>query len=85
MSWSRGVRFVFGLLLAATIASVAAMTLMYVVVGRSPTIASASTLVLRPAGDIPEIVPDVVLPIREGQSLTVRGYVDVIRKANGLG
>jgi protease-4 len=81
VSLSRGVKFVVGLLVAATVVSVGAMTLMYLVVGRSPTIASASTLVLRPSGDIPELIPDVVLPIREGQLLTVRGYVDVIRKA----
>ena len=54
---------------------------MYLAVGRSPTIASSSTLVLRPSGDLPELIPEVVLPIGGGQHLTVRGYVDVIRKA----
>jgi protease-4 len=81
VSLSRGVKFVIGVLVSATIVSLGAMTLMYVAVGRSPAIASSSTLVLRPAGDIPELVPDVVLPLRDGQLLTVRGYVDVIRKA----
>ena len=57
------------------------MTLMYLAMGRSPTIASSSTLVLRPSGDLPELIPEVVLPIGGGQHLTVRGYVDVIRKA----
>jgi protease IV len=81
VSASRGVRFVLGLLLVATFISVAAMTLMYLALGRSPTIASSSTLVLRPSGDLPELIPEVVLPIGGGQHLTVRGYVDVIRKA----
>ncbi len=70
-----------GLLLVATFISVAAMSLMYLALGRSPTIASSSTLVLRPSGDLPELIPEVVLPIGGGQHLTVRGYVDVIRKA----
>ena len=70
-----------GLLLVATFISVAAMTLMYLAMGRSPTIASSSTLVLRPSGDLPELIPEVILPIGGGQHLTVRGYVDVIRKA----
>ena len=70
-----------GLLLVATFISVAVMTLMYLALGRSPTIASSSTLVLRPSGDLPELIPEVILPIGGGQHLTVRGYVDVIRKA----
>ena len=71
----------FGLLLVATLISVGAMTLMYLAVGRSPAIGSSSTLILRPAGDLPELIPEVVLPIADGRDLTVRGYVDVIRKA----
>lgn len=81
MSVSRGVRFVFALLLVATLISVAGMTLIYVAVGRSPRIAASSTLVLRPSGDLPEVVPEMVLPIGGGHGMTVRGYVDVIRKA----
>jgi protease-4 len=81
VSVSRGVRFVFGLLLVATLISVGAMMVMYVAVGRSPVIGASSTLILRPAGDLPELIPEVVLPIADGRSLTVRGYVDVIRRA----
>jgi protease-4 len=81
VSVSRGVKFVFGLLLVATTLSVGAMTVMYLAVGRSPSVASSSTLILRPSGDLPELVPELVLPIADGQFLTVRGYVDVIRKA----
>jgi len=81
VSVSRGVKFVFGLLMVATLVSMGAMTVMYLAVGRSPSVAASSTLILHPSGDLPELVPEVVLPIRDGQSLTVRGYVDVIRKA----
>lgn len=81
VSASRGVRFVIGLLVAATLFSVAAMALLYVMVGRSPTIARQTTLVLRPQGDPPEIVPDLILPGGDGPVLTVRGYVETIRKA----
>lgn len=80
MSVSRGVRFVFGLLVVATLFSVAAMAALYLFVGRSPSVARQSTLVLRPQGDPPEVVPDVILTSR-GQTLTVRGYVELIRKA----
>ena len=71
----------FGLLLVASFISVGAMALMYVAVGRSPDIESSSTLILRPSGDFPELVPEVVFPIADGGWLTVRGYVDVIRRA----
>ena len=71
----------FGLLVVATLVSMGAMTVMYLAVGRSPSVAASSTLILRPSGDLPELVPEVVLPITDGQSLTVRGSVDVIRKA----
>lgn len=81
VSLPRGVKVVLWLLLSATVVSIGGMTLMYAVVGRSPSIGRSSTLVLRPSGDIPELVPDLVLPVRNGQALTVRGYVDVIRKA----
>lgn len=70
-----------GLLLAATLVSVGAMLLMYFAVGRSPRVAPSSTLVLRPSGDLPEAVPEVMLPIADGRALTVRGYVDLIRRA----
>jgi protease-4 len=81
VSASRAVRFVLGLLLLATFASLAAMVAIYLAVGRSPDVAPQSTLTLRPSGSLPEMVPDVVLPISDGRTLTVRGYVELIRKA----
>jgi protease-4 len=76
---SRGVKFVFGLLLIATLASVAAMLLMYLAVSAEPAVAARTTLVLRPSGDLPEVLPDVILGA--GDDLTVRAYVELIRKA----
>lgn len=74
-------RFVFGLLVVATLISATAMAVIYMTMGRSPRIASSSTLVLRPSGDLPEIAPGVVLPIGDSHGMTIRGYVDLIRKA----
>jgi protease-4 len=74
----KGVRFVLGFLLLATAVSVLAMLMLYLVVGQEPSVPNRATLVLRPAGDIPEILPDVILG---GDELTVRNYVELIRKA----
>lgn len=81
VSLSRGVRFVLGLLVVASFISLGVMALLYVAFGRSPGVSEGSTLTLRPAGDLPEMVPDVVLPISNGHTLTVRGYVELIHKA----
>jgi protease-4 len=74
----KGLRFVLGFLLLATVVSVVAMLLLYLAVGQEPSVPDRATLVLRPAGDIPEILPDVFLG---GDELTVRQYVELIRKA----
>lgn len=81
MSVSRGLRLVFGLLIVATLASAAAMFAIYLTLGGEPRVATASTLLLRPSGDLPETVPDLVLPFGESRGMTVRGYVELIRKA----
>ena len=67
-----------GFLLFATALSVVAMLLLYAMVGQEPAIPSRATLVLRPGGDLPEVLPDVILG---GDELTVRNYVELIRKA----
>ncbi len=76
----KGVRFVVGFLLIATMVSVVAMLLLYVMVGREPEVPDRATLVLRPSGDMPEVLPQVILGNNE---LTVRAYVELIRKAKG--
>jgi protease-4 len=76
----KGVRFVFLFLLIATVVSVLGMLMLYVMVGQEPDVPDRAMLVLRPSGEIPEVLPDVVLGEDE---LTVRGYVELIRKAKG--
>ncbi len=76
----KGVRFVIGFLLIATMVSVVAMLLLYVMVGQEPDVPERATLVLRPSGDIPEVLPQVILGADE---LTVRAYIELIRKAKG--
>ena len=74
----KGFRFVVGFLLVATVLSVLAMLMLYMMVGQEPAVPDRATLVLRPSGDIPEQLPEVVFGEDE---LTVRGYVELIRKA----
>jgi len=78
----RGVGFVFVLIGVAAFVSIAGILLLYLLVSREPSIAQQSTLVLRPGGELHEVVPDDVV----GQFLrtdfaTVRGFVDSLRKA----
>ena len=79
----RGLGLVVVLLLMAVAVSAAGMAMIYLMVGpRSPRVASNSTLVLRPGGEIFEIVPDDVLQfVSRAESRTIRGYVDALRKA----
>jgi protease-4 len=75
----KGLRFVIGFLVVATVLSVVAMLLLYVVVSQEPDVPSHATLVLRPSGDLPEVVPE--LAFGAGDDLTVRAYIELIRKA----
>jgi protease-4 len=77
----KGLRFVVAFLVIATVISAGAMLLLYFIVGQEPDVPSRATLVLRPSGDLPEIRPEFVLG--GGDELTVRGYVELIRKAKG--
>ena len=65
--------------MVATLLSVVAMLLLYAVVSQEPRVPSNATLVLSPSGDIPEVLPELLLGGRG--ELTVRGYVELIRKA----
>jgi protease IV len=75
----KGLRFVIGFLVVATVISLGAMVLLYAIVSQEPDVPSHATLVLTPSGDLPEIVPDFALGA--GNELTIRAYVDLIRKA----
>jgi protease IV len=75
----KGLRFVIGFLLVAAIVSVGAMLLLYVLVSQEPDVPAHATLVLEPSGDLPEVLPDLMLA--GGDDLTIRNYVELIRKA----
>ncbi|MEO7134727.1 MAG: S49 family peptidase, partial [Vicinamibacterales bacterium] len=77
----KGLRFVIGFLLIATVISVGAMLLLYVVVAQEPAVPARATLVLKPAGELLEVQPGFVLG--GGNQLTIRSYVELIRKAKG--
>jgi protease-4 len=77
----KGLRFVIGFLLIATVISVGAMLLLYIIVGQEPAVPARATLVLKPSGELLEVQPGFVLG--GGNELTVRGYVELIRKAKG--
>ena len=68
----------FLFLIVATAVSAAAIVMLYIFVGQAPTVPARATLVISPRGDLPEVLPEVVFGAAE---LTVRGYVELIRKA----
>lgn len=76
---TRGTRLVLILLVFATMVSVAGMLLLYALVHVEPRVESRSTLVLRPSGELREVLPDFGW-LRPSE-LTVRGYVELIGKA----
>src|SRR5215203_440474 len=57
------------------------MLLLYIVVAQEPAVPARATLVLKPSGELLEVQPGFVLG--GGNELTVRGYVELIRKAKG--
>ncbi|HXG89791.1 MAG TPA: signal peptide peptidase SppA [Vicinamibacterales bacterium] len=79
----RGVGLVFALLTLAVLMSAVAMAALYLFIGPSaPRVGDGSTLVLRPGGELFEVVPDDVLNFASrSDSRTVRGYVEALRKA----
>ena len=79
----RGVRLVFGLLVLAVLVSIAGIALMYMFVGRAPTVARNSTLVIRLDDDLHEVPSDgVVQQILEGnQPSGLRAVTENLRKA----
>ena len=78
----RGIRVVFTLIGLAVFVSVAAMLLLYVAVSRGPQVPDGATLVLRPGGDLQEVLPDDVLEqFINRDAATVRSFVESLRKA----
>jgi len=77
----RGIWVVIVLIVLAVSVSAIGMLLLISAVGREPQVSSNSTLVLRIGGDLNEMEPGGVLgPFMEGAP-TVRGVVEMLRKA----
>jgi protease IV len=78
----RGVGLVLTLIGMAAFVSVAGLLLMYLLMSRGPSVPDRATLVLRPGGELHEIVPDdVVGQLIGSDSATVRGFVESLRLA----
>jgi protease-4 len=78
----RGLGLVALLIGLAILISVAATAMLYLMVSPGPRVIDNSTLVLRPGGDLVELVPDDVLQfVGPSEARTVRGYVEALRKA----
>ena len=78
----RGVRLVFGLLFLAIAVSVAGVAIMYVAVGKAPTVGRNSTLVVRLDDDLHEVPSEGVAQLFEGNRLTgLRAVLEHLRKA----
>jgi protease-4 len=82
MAVGRGVRFVVIAIAVAIVVSLGGILLLYALVSRGPSVPPAATLVLRPGGQLTEIVPDDVFGQVLGRDAnTVRAFVDSLRKA----
>jgi protease-4 len=78
----RGARFVLVFIGFAVFVSIAAIALMYLLVSRGPAVPSAATLVLRPGGELEEVIPDDVVGQVFGRDVkTVHGFVEGLQKA----
>ena len=75
----RGLRFVLRLFVVFTGLTLLAGVGLYLLVGREPSVPAGSTLVLRPTGGLPEVLPELAFGARD--ELTIRAYVELIRKA----
>ena len=77
----RGVRFVLVFIGLAIMISMAGVVVMYLAVSRGPTIPSTGMLVLRPGGEIQEMVSDDLFGLLGRNTQTVRGFIDGLEKA----
>jgi protease-4 len=78
----RGLGLVVVLIGVAILVSAAATAMLYFMVSSGPRVADTSTLVLRPGGELVEMVADDVLQfVGPSDARTVRGYVEALRKA----
>ena len=78
----RGVRLVLLLVLTSFVLVVAGLAAIYLLLAPSTRVPERSTLVLRPGGELLDIVPgDVLQFIGRSGAHTVHGYVEALRKA----
>ena len=78
----RGIAVILTLLGVAFVVSTAGFALLYLLLGREPSVASNSMLVLRVGGNLAEIAPsDVFGYLRGVRTPTVRSMVENLRKA----
>jgi protease-4 len=78
----RAVWFVLVFIGLAVMVSMVGVVVMYAVISRGPTVPSTATLVLRPGGELQEVVPnDVVGQVLGRSTNTVRGLIEALEKA----
>jgi protease-4 len=65
----------------AVMVSMAGVVVMYLAVSRGPSIPSTAMLVLRPGGEIQEMVSDDLFGLLGRNTQTVRGFIDGLEKA----
>lgn len=82
MTLRRGIALVFMLIGMATLLSMAGLIFLYVFSSRGPAIPDRALLVVRPGGELLEVLPDdVVGQVLGREASTVRGFVESLRKA----
>ncbi len=78
----RGVTLLVSLVVIATLLSLAGVILLYVFSSRGPAVPERALLVVRPGGELLEVVPDdVVGQVLGREASTVRGFTESLRKA----
>ena len=82
MALRRSVVLVFTLIGMAALISVAGILVLFLVITRAPSVPDQATLVLRPGGELVEVLPDdVVGQVIGRDAVTVRGFVESLRMA----
>ncbi|MBI2829338.1 MAG: signal peptide peptidase SppA [Acidobacteria bacterium] len=83
MALRRAVALVFTLIGMAALLSVAGVVLLYLLSSRGPSVPERALLVVRPGGELLEVLPgDVVGQVLGRDASTVRGFVESLRKAS---
>ena len=82
MTLRRGVALLVSLVGIATLLSLVGVVLLYVFSSRGPAVPDRALLVVRPGGELLEVVPDdVVGQVLGREASTVRGFTESLRKA----